>query len=302
MNKLTEMEAFTTVVDQGGFTGAARALGISKSAVSKHVSSLEGRLGVRLLSRTTRRVDPTDLGMLYYERARQILSAARDADHLVSTITSEVEGNLRVALMDECASRIAALHVPGFLGDYGGVTLTLEQVTTPMDPLANGYDVFVRTGQQPDGDVRAQRLCDVEFALVASPEYLKIHGDVARIEDLSSRDLLEILASDGTGNLVLQSRAREDRRVYAPGRLVTRDSRLLLDAACQGLGIAYLPLFMVEPEIAAGQLSRVLSALPPQTAQVYAACSPVNVLTAKINAFIDHLVSACEIGSDPTPA
>ena len=84
MDRLTEMEAFATVVDQGGFTDAAKKMGISKSAVSKHVSSLEARLGARLLNRTTRRVSPTEIGLAYYDRARRVLNDAGEADALVN--------------------------------------------------------------------------------------------------------------------------------------------------------------------------------------------------------------------------
>ena len=98
MDRLTEMEAFATVVDQGGFTDAAKKMGISKSAVSKHVSSLEARLGARLLNRTTRRVSPTEIGLAYYDRARRVLNDAGEADALVSSMQSEPSGLLRISV------------------------------------------------------------------------------------------------------------------------------------------------------------------------------------------------------------
>ena len=98
MDRLTEMEAFATVVDQGGFTDAARKMGISKSAVSKHISSLETRLGARLLNRTTRRVSPTEIGLAYYDRARRVLNDAGEADALVSSMQSAPTGILRVSV------------------------------------------------------------------------------------------------------------------------------------------------------------------------------------------------------------
>src|SRR5690554_728379 len=97
MNRLTEMEAFATVVDQGGFTDAARKLGVSKSAVSKYISSLEARLGARLLNRTTRRVSPTEIGLVYYDRALRVLNDAGEADALVSAMQSDPTGLLRVS-------------------------------------------------------------------------------------------------------------------------------------------------------------------------------------------------------------
>jgi DNA-binding transcriptional LysR family regulator len=98
MDRLTEMEAFATVVDQGGFTDAAKKMGISKSAVSKHVSSLEARLGARLLNRTTRRVSPTEIGLAYYDRARRVLNDAGEADSMVTSMQSALSGLLRISV------------------------------------------------------------------------------------------------------------------------------------------------------------------------------------------------------------
>ena len=116
MDRLTEMEAFATVVDQGGFTDAAKKMGISKSAVSKHVSSLEARLGARLLNRTTRRVSPTEIGLAYYDRARRVLNDAGEADALVTDRPGLALGILTadcapVLFADSTARVIGAAHV-----------------------------------------------------------------------------------------------------------------------------------------------------------------------------------------------
>ena len=110
MDRLTEMEAFATVVDQGGFTDAARKMVISKSAVSKHISSLETRLGARLLNRTTRRVSPTEIGLAYYDRARRVLNDAGEADALVSSMQSASTGMVRVSVATDFGS--THLHWP----------------------------------------------------------------------------------------------------------------------------------------------------------------------------------------------
>ena len=117
MDRLTEMEAFATVVDQGGFTDAAKKMGISKSAVSKHVSSLEARLGARLLNRTTRRVSPTEIGLAYYDRARRVLNDAGEADALVTPYIACDENNLA---SDEIASR--RLRASGVMLRFSGTT------------------------------------------------------------------------------------------------------------------------------------------------------------------------------------
>ena len=114
MDRLTEMEAFATVVDQVGFTDAARKMGISKSAVSKQISSLETRLGARLLNRTSRRVSPTEIGLTYYDRARRVLNDAGEADVLVSSMQSAPTGMLRVSV----ATDFGSMHLSPVLGDF----------------------------------------------------------------------------------------------------------------------------------------------------------------------------------------
>ena len=114
MDRLTEMEAFATVVDQGGFTDAAKKMGISKSAVSKHVSSLEARLGARLLNRTTRRVSPTEIGLAYYDRARRVLNDAGEADALVTSMQSAPSGLLRISV----ATDFGVNHLSPVLGEF----------------------------------------------------------------------------------------------------------------------------------------------------------------------------------------
>ena len=109
MDRLTEMEAFATVVDQGGFTDAAKKMGISKSAVSKHVSSLEARLGARLLNRTTRRVSPTEIGLAYYDRARRVLNDAGEADALVTSMQSAPSGLLRISVATDFGVNYSAV-------------------------------------------------------------------------------------------------------------------------------------------------------------------------------------------------
>ncbi len=121
MDRLTEMEAFATVVDQGGFTDAAKKMGISKSAVSKHVSSLEARLGARLLNRTTRRVSPTEIGLAYYDRARRVLNDAGEADALVTSMQSAPSGLLRISV----ATDFGVNHLSPVLGDCLGEFLEL---------------------------------------------------------------------------------------------------------------------------------------------------------------------------------
>lgn len=291
MDRLTEMEAFTTVVEQGGFTGAAKKLGVSKSAISKHVSSLEARLGVLLLARTTRRVDPTDVGMVYYERALQILGSARDADQLVSASSASPTGNLRVAVQDEWAGLIVSRLVPSFLQRYPDLSLTITPAVGYTELNADGYDVLVRTGSEPDASLQVHEVAELPFRLVASPEYLKQAGRPTRVEELAQHPMLQCLGWQGNGGFNLQMRSGEVRFVHGTGRLIARDSEALVQSTLQGLGIAFLPEFLVNEEIASARLLDAMPELPPQVSKVYLAHQQGPGTAPKLKAFVHHLIA-----------
>ena len=154
MDRLTEMEAFATVVDQVGFTDAARKMGISKSAVSKHISSLETRLGARLLNRTTRRVSPTEIGLTYYDRARRVLNDAGEADALVSSMQSAPTGMLRVSVATDFGSMHLSPVLGDFLAQFPDVSVNLELDNRYIEMISEGYDAAILplricTGRRP---------------------------------------------------------------------------------------------------------------------------------------------------------
>ena len=190
MDRLTEMESFAHVVDQGGFTDAARKMGISKSAVSKHISSLEARLGARLLNRTTRRVSPTEIGLAYYDRARRVLNDAGEADALVSSMQSAPTGLLRVSV----ATDFGSLHLSPVLGDflsqYPDMSVNLELDNRYIELISEGYDAAICVGEMEDSTLCARKIADSTLRMVASPKYLEVHGRPRRIDDLSAHKLL----------------------------------------------------------------------------------------------------------------
>ena len=147
MDRLTEMEAFATVVDQGGFTDAAKKMGISKSAVSKHVSSLEARLGARLLNRTTRRVSPTEIGLAYYDRARRVLNDAGEADALVTSMQSAPSGLLRISVATDFGVNHLSPVLSDFLSDFPDITVNMVLNNRYVELISEGFDMAVRIGE-----------------------------------------------------------------------------------------------------------------------------------------------------------
>ena len=160
MDRLTEMEAFVQVVDHGGFTDAARKMGLSKSAVSKHVSALEARLAVRLLNRTTRRVSPTEVGLAYYDRARLVLTGAAEADSMVTAMQATPKGSLRVSAPVNFGISQVSPAVARFLCAYPEVDINMVLDDRFVELVAEGFDVAIRIGTLADSSLKASKLAD----------------------------------------------------------------------------------------------------------------------------------------------
>ncbi len=290
MDRLTEMEAFAHVVDQGGFTDAARKMGISKSAVSKHISSLEARLGARLLNRTTRRVSPTEIGLAYYDRARRVLNDAGEADALVSSMQSAPTGLLRVSVATDFGSLHLSPVLGSFFSQYPDMSVNLELDNRYIELISEGYDAAIRVGEMEDSTLRARKIADSTLRMVASPKYLEVHGRPRRIDDLSAHKLLHY--SNQSNNVVwkMTSLSGEKRHVRTTGSFTVNDGQSLLNAAINGLGIAYLPSFLYHAAMDTGLVEDVMPELPKERQGIYVVYPPGKFTQPKVRAFIDFLV------------
>lgn len=290
MDRLTEMEAFAHVVDQGGFTDAARKMGISKSAVSKHISSLEARLGARLLNRTSRRVSPTEIGLAYYDRARRVLNDAGEADALVSSMQSAPTGLMRVSV----ATDFGSLHLSPVLGDflsqYPDMSVNLELDNRYIELISEGYDAAIRVREKEDSTLRARKIADSTLRMVASPKYLEVHGRPRRIDDLSAHKLLHYSNQSNNAVWKMTSLSSEKRHVRTTGSFTVNDGQSLLNAAINGLGIAYLPSFLYHTAMDTGLVEDVMPELPKERQGIYVVYPPGKFTQPKVRAFIDFLV------------
>jgi len=290
MDRLSEMEAFVCVVDQGGFTDAARKLGMSKSAVSKHVSALEARLGARLLNRTTRRVNPTEIGLAYYDRVMTVLSNASEADEMVTAMQTAPRGSLRVSVpVTFGTSQISGL-MGQFLKEYPDVSVNMVLDDRFVELVAEGYDMAIRIGKLEDSSLRARKLTESNVYMVASPDYLRKCGAPKRIEDLSGHTLLHY-SNLSTGNFWrLKTRTGEERQVRVGGRLTANNGASLMRAAEDGLGIALLPAFILGTAAEEGRLRKILPDLEIGPLGIYAVYPPGQYMQPKLRALIDFLV------------
>ena len=292
MDRLTEMEAFATVVDQGGFTDAARKMGISKSAVSKHVSSLEARLGARLLNRTTRRVSPTDIGLAYYDRARRVLNDAGEADALVTSMQSAPSGLLRISVATDFGVNHLSPILGEFMQDFPDITVNMVLNNRYVELISEGFDMAIRMGELEDSSLRARKLAEMSRRMVASPAYFEAHGRPEKIDDLNEHKLLHYSNAGGSGVWKLTAPSGEKRQVRTAGWLTVNDGQSLLNAAISGLGIAYLPDFLYADALEEGLVEEAIPSLPDDRQGIYAVYPPGRFTQPKVRAFIDFLVHA----------
>ncbi len=292
MDRLTEMEAFANVVDQGGFTDAAKKMGISKSAVSKHVSSLEARLGARLLNRTTRRVSPTEIGLAYYDRARRVLNDAGEADALVTSMQSAPSGLLRISVATDFGVNHVSPILGDFLTDFPDITVNMVLNNRYVELISEGFDMALRIGELEDSTLRARKLAETNKRLIASPSYLQKFGRPQKIDDLNEHKLLHYSSQSSGSVWKLTSPTGEKRQVRTSGWLSVNDGQSLLNAAISGLGIAFLPSYLYHEAMAKGQVEDAMPNLPVETQGIYAVYPPGRFTQPKVRAFIDFLAHA----------
>jgi DNA-binding transcriptional LysR family regulator len=303
MDRLTEMEAFVHVVDHGGFTDAARKMGLSKSAVSKHVSALEARLAVRLLNRTTRRVNPTEVGLAYYDRARSVLTEAAEADSMVTAMQANPKGSLRISAPVTFGVHHVTHAVAAFLGAYPEVDVNMVLDDRFVELLAEGFDLAIRIGTLADSSLKAKKLAETRTIIVASPAYVSEIPVPRTIDDLNDHRLLHY-SQLSTGNFWrLHTASGEERQIRVGGRLTVNNGEALMRAAEAGLGIAQVPSFMLGDALASGRLVELLPDRPRELLGVYAVYPQGRFPQPKLRAFIDFLSEHFKrIGADTWPA
>lgn len=291
MSRLTEMEAFATVVEEGGFSDAARKMGVAKSTVSKHISNLEQRLGTRLLSRTTRRVSPTEIGLAYYDRATRILNDAGEADALVASLHSSPSGTLHISVDSDFGIHKLSPLLGGFLKEFPDIKLNVVLNNKTVDLIDEGFDVAIRVGALEDSTMRARKLTETSYRLIASPDYLADHGRPETISDLPDHHLLHHSNRAGGDVWKLTDTDGTLRQIRAGGGLCVNDGQSLLNAAASGLGIAYLPSFLFRQMMKKGKVVDVIPGLPLDPQGVFAVYPPGRFTQPKVRALIDFMVN-----------
>lgn len=258
INSLADMANFVMVVEEGGFSAASRKLGVTPSAVSRQVTRLEQSLGVKLLERTTRKMDLSVAGRPIYELCRTMLDSAKEVV-TVSTITSEPEGLLRIAAPKAVAKVLLEPILISFALRYPKIKLQVKVTDYIVDPIHNEVDIVVTLEPDPIPGLIAKALGEVKIILCASPDYLEQYGAVTQPKDLQQHSCITLGESANDGLLQLQ-KGSVVHKVSVSGRFSANHSQMRLNAVIGGLGIGLLPDFVAAQALKKGRIVPVLEA------------------------------------------
>ncbi len=296
INRSGEMEVFIRVVEQGGFSAAARACRMTPSAVSKLVARMEARLGARLVNRSTRAFQLTPEGCAFYERATRILADIEDAERSTGAGEKPV-GRIRLNTSASYATHILTPILPEFLDRHLGVTLDLVQTDMVVDLLAERADVAVRAGPLKSSSLVARKLGDTAMVIVAAPSYLARFGVPKTIDDLECHNRLGFGYVRSVDGWPLR---KDGETVVIPtvGRVQASDGEALRRLALGGNGLARLASFTVRDDIAAGRLVPVLEDLNPGDREAFHAIhiGQGGPLPSRVRALLDFLAEKGKVG------
>ncbi len=289
MDRFASLTAFAGVVETGGFSAAGRRLNMSTTMVSNHVQALEDRLGVRLLNRTTRKVSLTEIGKAYYDRTAQILADLAQADDIAGALHATPRGTLRVHSATHIVPFIAPV-VAQFLSGYPDVKVELMMGETSVDLIEEGFDVALRLTTPPDSSLIVRSLATWRHVLCCSPGYVEKHGPLRTLDELSARNCFRHVNYPFGTEWRFVDREGHPASVRIAGTLVTSSGEALRRAALDSVGIALAAGFLVQDDLEAGRLVRLLPEYRPVEMSMNAVYPHRHHLSAKVRAFIDMLV------------
>lgn len=288
MDRLMALQAFTRVVELGGFTKAGDSLQLSKTTVSDLVQSLEKHLGVRLLQRTTRRVTVTSDGAAFYERCTHILADLNEAEASIMQARVAPKGRLRVDMPSALARFFILPRLATFLSRYPDLRLELGLGQRPVDMVEEGVDCVVRFGMQPDSSLVARRVGTMTSICCAGPAYLREHGTPRSPEELSAHRCVNYV-SNRTGRVLDWEFARDGQTVQLTldGVLAVNDQDAYVAAGLMSFGIVKVANYLARPYLESGQLTQVLADWTAQQLPIWVMYPQSRQLSAKVRIFID---------------
>lgn len=290
MDKLEGMQAFVRVVEAGSFTKAAETLDVSKTTVTQLVQQLEANLRIKLLNRTTRKVNVTTAGAAYYERVIRLLAELDDIEDNILTESSAPRGLLRVDVPSPFANIILVPALPEFHARFPDIQLEVGASDRKVDLIGDNVDCVVRGGEIEDNALVARRIADLQLGVYAAPSYLAQAGAPAHPDDLH-----------GPGHRIVHYRWRNGlpyvmeksgERVKVSGRyfLAIDDGNAYLTAGLAGLGVLWLPKYMANAHVASGALVPLFTDWHIESMPLHVAYPPNRYVRKQLRVFIDWII------------
>jgi DNA-binding transcriptional LysR family regulator len=292
MDTLTSLRVFCMAAELKSFTAAADRLGLSPAMASKHVMHLESRMGTRLLNRTSRRVSLTETGTLYFAQVRPMLDGLDEVEAAISNVTVAPRGTLRLSAPVWVANSFFAGLMAEYNQRYPEVSFDMDLSGRMVNLVDEGFDLALRATapDRLDPGLIARPLTRVAFHLMGSPEYLERCGRPIKLAELNGHAMLLYSAMASSGGMTLGG-SHERETIKFRTVIQSENETLLHKAALEGMGLAFLPLWMAQPDLDAGRLENVL----PETAAFFATLHAVypsrKYLSAKVRSFIDFMVA-----------
>ncbi len=295
MGQIEDMQAFVAIIDAGTISRAAQQMGMAKSAVSRRLSDLETRLNVQLLNRTTRKSSLTDAGRLYYQRARQIIDDVNELHTTTSNAKATLEGDLKVALPLSFGLQHLTPAINEFATLHQGINFILNFSDHQVDIVEEGFDIAIRIAELKDSSHIAKKLTSVKLITCASPEYLKNNALPVEPADLRHHDILEYNHTGAATHFIDPRGKAINLRLTS--KLVSNNGDYLCAAVSSGLGISFLPTFMVWKHIQEGSIIPILKEYQLPSLSAYAIYPQTRHLSQRVRLFIDFLVE--KFGTEP---
>ena len=297
--RFEDLSTFLTVVEAGGISAAARKLNLSKSLISKRVSDLEADLGVQLLQRSTRVVRPTPDGEALIERMGSLVRDMGEAVEQVASGGGRLTGRLRIAVPMTFGTMYLAPILASFAAANPALELAIDLDDRMTDLLRGGYDAAIRIGALADSALIQRRLCAVPRLVVCSPAYRRAHGLPKDIADLANHACIDY-SNVHTSQLWQFAPTRpggRPRAVTLASRIVANNGEVMREMAIAGLGLATLPLFICAQALRDGRLIEAMPGVRPAPAPIHAVYPQTKKPSAKVRAFVDHMVAAFAHGA-----
>ncbi len=293
IDRLAGIREFVAVVEAGGFAAAAAKLNLSRSAVGKTVARLEDRLGVRLCHRTTRTLALTDDGKAFYEHCVRALAELEAAEAALEFGRTTPAGRVRVTVPVIFGRRCVAPILFDVAREHPQLTVEIAFSDRPVDLIEEGYDLAIRNGDLPEtAGLMARRLARQRMTVCASPAYLEKHGRPTTLADLPAHQAIDYANAIRTRTWLFPDASGKMAEIRMKGRIRLDDLEAMTDAAIAGMGLAWLPCWLIRPHVASGELIPLLPDIPAAEFNSSALWPQAPIVPSRVRVLIDALAAS----------